>query len=180
MVDTIRRNGASFFEELVDQSGLLRAEVEELGELVSLGLVTSDSFAGLRALIMPASRSGARKGRRPSGFRHGGGRSLGIGSPRDCRGPYATQARGDRACALGRYGVVFWRLVEREAAWLPPWRELLRVYRRLESHGEIRGGRFVAGFSGEQFALPEAVGLLRELRRDPGTENISRFPPPIL
>jgi ATP-dependent Lhr-like helicase len=69
---------------------------------------------------------------------------------------------------LARYGVVFWRLVEREAAWLPPWRELLRVYRRLESHGEIRGGRFVAGFSGEQFALPEAVGLLRELRREPG------------
>jgi len=66
---------------------------------------------------------------------------------------------------LLRYGVVFWRLLEREAGWLPPWRELLRVYRRLEARGEIRGGRFVAGFSGEQFALPDAIGLLRETRR---------------
>ena len=66
---------------------------------------------------------------------------------------------------LTRYGVVFWRLLEREAAWLPPWRELLRVFRRLESRGEIRGGRFVSGFSGEQFALPEAIGKLRATRR---------------
>ena len=72
---------------------------------------------------------------------------------------------------LRRYGVVFWRLLEREAAWLPPWRELLRVYRRLESSGEIRGGRFVAGFSGEQFALPEAIGLLREIRRRPSMDE---------
>ena len=72
---------------------------------------------------------------------------------------------------LRRYGVVFWRLLEREAAWLPPWRELLRVLRRLEARGEIRGGRFVAGITGEQFALPEAVGLLREMRRAP--------PPPV-
>jgi ATP-dependent Lhr-like helicase len=72
---------------------------------------------------------------------------------------------------LRRYGVVFWRLLEREADWVPPWRDLLRVYRRLEARGEIRGGRFVAGFSGEQYALPEAVGLLRETRRkqDSGT-----------
>ncbi len=67
---------------------------------------------------------------------------------------------------LQRYGVVFWRLLEREAPWLPPWRDLLRVYRRLEARGEIRGGRFVAGFSGEQFALPEAIGKLREIRRE--------------
>jgi ATP-dependent helicase Lhr and Lhr-like helicase len=66
---------------------------------------------------------------------------------------------------LRRYGVVFWRLLEREADWLPPWRDLLHVYRRLEARGEIRGGRFVSGFSGEQFALPEAVGQLREVRR---------------
>jgi len=66
---------------------------------------------------------------------------------------------------LQRYGVVFWRLLAREAGWLPPWRDLLRIYRRLEARGEIRGGRFVAGFSGEQYALPEAVGLLRETRR---------------
>ena len=66
---------------------------------------------------------------------------------------------------LRRYGVVFWRLLEREAPWLPPWRDLLRVYRRLESRGEIRGGRFVAGFSGEQYATPDAIGALRQIRR---------------
>jgi ATP-dependent Lhr-like helicase len=66
---------------------------------------------------------------------------------------------------LRRYGVVFWRLLEREAPWLPPWRDLLRVFRKLESRGDIRGGRFVAGFSGEQYALPEAIGNLRETRR---------------
>jgi len=66
---------------------------------------------------------------------------------------------------LKRYGVVFWRMLEREADWLPPWRDLLRVYHRLEARGEIRGGRFVAGMSGEQFALPEAVGLLRNVRK---------------
>jgi ATP-dependent Lhr-like helicase len=64
---------------------------------------------------------------------------------------------------------VFWRVLEREAAWLPPWRDLLRVYRRLEARGEIRGGRFVAGFSGEQYALPEAIGMLREIRRKPAS-----------
>jgi ATP-dependent Lhr-like helicase len=68
---------------------------------------------------------------------------------------------------LRRYGVVFWRLLEREADWLPPWRDLLRVYRRLENRGEIRGGRFVAGFSGEQYALPDAIAALREVRRRP-------------
>jgi ATP-dependent Lhr-like helicase len=70
---------------------------------------------------------------------------------------------------LARYGVVFWRALEREAGWLPPWRDLLRVFRRLEARGEIRGGRFVAGFSGEQFALPEAIGLMREVRRQDGS-----------
>jgi ATP-dependent Lhr-like helicase len=68
---------------------------------------------------------------------------------------------------LRRYGVMFWRLLEREAAWMPSWRELLPVYHRLEARGEIRGGRFVGGFSGEQFALPEAIPSLREVRRRP-------------
>lgn len=66
---------------------------------------------------------------------------------------------------LRRYGVISWRLLEREATWLPPWRELLRVYHRLEARGEIRGGRFIAGMSGEQFALPEAIGALRQVRK---------------
>jgi ATP-dependent Lhr-like helicase len=66
---------------------------------------------------------------------------------------------------LRRYGVVCWRMLEREAAWLPSWRDLLRVYHRLEARGEIRGGRFIASLSGEQFALPEAIGALRQVRR---------------
>ena len=74
-------------------------------------------------------------------------------------------AVGHIAALLRRYGVVFWRLLEREADWLPPWRDLLLVYRRLEARGEIRGDKFVSGFSGEQFALPEAIVHLREVRR---------------
>jgi ATP-dependent helicase Lhr and Lhr-like helicase len=73
---------------------------------------------------------------------------------------------------LRRYGVVFWRVLQREAAWLPPWRDLLRVLRRLEARGDIRGGRFVAGISGEQFALPEAVAALRETRRAPVAQTL--------
>ncbi|HET8941634.1 MAG TPA: hypothetical protein VFN13_06590, partial [Rudaea sp.] len=68
---------------------------------------------------------------------------------------------------LKRYGVICWRLLGREASWLPPWRELLRVCQRLEARGEIRGGRFIAGLSGEQFALPEAIALLRRIRQKP-------------
>src|SRR5205814_1646842 len=72
---------------------------------------------------------------------------------------------------LRRYGIVFRRLLTREAEWLPNWFELLRVYRRLEARGEIRGGRFVDGFSGEQYALPEAVALLRATRKQAATQR---------
>ena len=76
-----------------------------------------------------------------------------------------SPSRRSPMALLRRYGVVFMRMLEREAAWLPRWRDLLRVYRKLEARGEIRGGRFVSGFSGEQFALPEAVAALRAIRR---------------
>ena len=72
---------------------------------------------------------------------------------------------------LRRWGVVFWRLLAREADWLPPWRDLLMCYRRLEARGEIRGGRFVAGFTGEQYAAPESIGLLRDTRRKPHSQH---------
>jgi ATP-dependent Lhr-like helicase len=68
---------------------------------------------------------------------------------------------------LKRYGLICWRLVAREASWLPPWREILRVCHRLEARGEIRGGRFIAGLTGEQFALPEAIAPLRAIRNKP-------------
>jgi ATP-dependent helicase Lhr and Lhr-like helicase len=170
----IRDHGASFFDELVDGTGLLRTQTEDaLAELVALGLVNSDSFGGLRALLTPSDRrrpfSGGRRRRRTVTFgmedagRWALTRRPGAAQPGAPVKPEAVEHVA-RALLL-RYGVVFWRLIEREAGWLPPWRDLLRVYRRLEARGEIRGGRFVAGFSGEQFALPNAVGALREARR---------------
>jgi ATP-dependent Lhr-like helicase len=170
VADFIREHGASFFDELVDGARLLRSQVEEaLAELVALGLVTADSFAGLRALLVPSSlrkpAAGGRRRRRTSAF----------GMEDAGRWALARRARATTFATepvehiarslLRRYGMVFWRVLEREADWLPPWRELLRVYRRLEARGEIRGGRFIAGFPGEHFALPEAVGMLREVRR---------------
>jgi ATP-dependent Lhr-like helicase len=175
IVDVIRQEGASFFDELVEGSGLLRPQVEEgLAELVALGIVTSDSFAGLRALLAP--NPGSQRRRRAMSFAmENAGRWALARRPRT---PDNSTKAAAEACEhlartlLRRYGVVFWRLIEREAAWLPPWRELLRVYRRLEARGEIRGGRFVAGFVGEQFALPDAIGLLRDMRRKPATGTL--------
>ncbi len=171
----IREQGASFFDELVEGAGLLRPQVEEaLAELVALGLVNSDSFGGLRALLMPSDRRRPNGGRRRRGAVFGmedAGRWALAGRARPTQAGTQGEAIEHAARSLlRRYGVMFWRLLEREAAWLPPWRDLLRVYRRLEARGEIRGGRFVAGFSGEQFALPEAIGLLRETRRKPASD----------
>jgi ATP-dependent helicase Lhr and Lhr-like helicase len=166
VADFIRQDGASFFDEIVEGTGLLRPQVEEaLAELVALGIVTSDSFGGLRALLRKPD-SGRRRRAAMFTMESAGRWALARRAPpRDDARPEAVEhfAR----TLLLRYGVVFWRLLEREAPWLPPWRDLLRVYRRLEARGEIRGGRFVAGFSGEQFALPDAVGMLREMRRKP-------------
>jgi ATP-dependent Lhr-like helicase len=165
----LQEHGASFFEELAEGTGLLRVQVEEaLGELVALGLVTADSFAGLRALLVPADRrrAGSAHGRRRRGPLFGledaGRWSLVRKKESSERTDLVEHAARS---LLRRYGVVFWRLTAREAEWLPPWRDLLRCYRRLEARGEIRGGRFVAGVSGEQFAAPEAIGLLRDARR---------------
>jgi ATP-dependent Lhr-like helicase len=176
VADFMRAHGASFFEEIADHVGMLPAEVEEaLAELVAAGLVNSDSFAGLRVLLMPSGRRG--KSTSYSG-RHK--RRLALYGMADAgrwafvrRSPVPTVERKDEAVEqivrtlLRRWGVIFWKILTREAAWLPPWRDLLICCRRLEARGEIRGGRFVAGFSGEQYATPEAVGLLREVRRKP-------------
>jgi len=165
----LEQRGASFFGDLVNATGLLRTEVEKgLGELVASGLVSSDSFAGLRALLVPSDR------RRPiGGFRHRGRMApFGVETAGRWslvrRGPPLGAEQVAEAVAwqlLRRYGVVFRRLVARETL-LPPWRDMLRVYRRLEARGEVRGGRFVGGFSGEQYALAEAVGSLRAVRRE--------------
>jgi ATP-dependent Lhr-like helicase len=171
--EALSQHGALFFDELIHEAHLLRSELEiALQELVGAGLVNADSFAGLRALITPASKRQQRSSRR--------GRGAFVGGMDDA-GRWALLRRGPAPLAkdssealehiamtlLRRYGVVFWRLLEREADWLPSWRELLRTLHRLEARGEIRGGRFVSGLAGEQFALPEAIPLLREVRRRP-------------
>jgi len=175
VLQALDERGASFFGDLVNATGLLRTEVEKgLGELVAWGLVTADSFAGLRALLVPSDR------RRPvAGFRRRGkvapfgvetaGRWSRVRSPAPL--PEEQVAEAVAWQLLRRYGVVFRRLATRETL-LAPWRDILRAYRRLEARGEIRGGRFVGGFSGEQYALPEAVGLLRNVRRDEPTGEL--------
>jgi ATP-dependent Lhr-like helicase len=173
--EALARSGASFFEDIVRQSGLLRTQVEvALGELVSRGLVGSDGFSGLRALLVPASKRretehGRRRGRPAYGLENAGRWSL-LASPAAGAAP-GVDDEGLEAVArtlLRRWGVVFRRVVDREGV-LPPWRDLLRCYRRLEARGEIRGGRFVSGFSGEQYALPDAVTALRAARKRPKT-----------
>jgi ATP-dependent Lhr-like helicase len=180
MYDCLGTQGALFFDELVEASHLLRSQVEDgLSELVALGLVNSDSFGGLRALLVPSAQRKPiagikRRGRvLPFGMEGAGRWSLIQRELPDKIGEQAATAAVEHVARtlLRRYGVVFWCLLAREAGWLPPWRDLLRVYRRLEARGEIRGGRFVAGFSGEQYALPEAVGLLRETRRQPVSDQ---------
>jgi ATP-dependent Lhr-like helicase len=189
-------DGAMFYDEMAAQTRLLPGELEDaLGELVSAGLVTADSFAGLRALLLPAAKRHAHASRR----RRGGA----VPESLDLAGRWAPVRRvappaGDaeknqvaRAARrtrlapevlehivmalLHRYGVVFWRLLDREPDWLPPWRDLLPVLHRLEARGDVRGGRFVAGLAGEQFALPEAIPLLRQVRRTPLDGSVVRL-----
>jgi ATP-dependent Lhr-like helicase len=158
----LQRAGASFFPDLVRHTRLLKSEVETaLWELVAAGLVTADGFDNLRALVDPRRRSGHGSGR-SSRPRHSAGRwyLLHAGEPVD----RATQIESTCRMLLNRYGVVFRELLARESI-LPPWRELLITFRRLEDRGEIRGGRFVSHFIGEQFGLPVAVESLRALRK---------------
>jgi ATP-dependent Lhr-like helicase len=173
----LRDGGASFFGEIADGAGLLHTQVEvALAELVAWGLVTSDSFTGLRALLVPAhkrpsiDRAGSRRGTGSIslfGMENAGRWSLlRPGAARSESGTAPEALEAIVWTLLRRYGVVFRRLLERETL-LPPWRELAPVLHRLEARGEIRGGRFVDGFSGEQFALPEAVGRLRAMRNRP-------------
>jgi ATP-dependent Lhr-like helicase len=160
----LRQRGASFFIDVVKGTGKIKAEVETgLWELVAAGLVTADGFDNLRALIDPKRRSGQGSGRstRP---RHSSGRwSLLYANAATDR---ATAATATCWMLLQRYGIVFRDLLVRETI-APKWRELLLAFRRLEDRGEVRGGRFVDGFLGEQFALPAAVESLRATRQLP-------------
>ena len=178
-LETLSRGGALFFGEIVRQSGLLPSRVEQaLAELTARGCVTADSFEGLRALLVPEEKRtpfGAAERRRQhrsvTSVEFAGRWSL-------LRKPQPTDLEAQRddvegreeaieafaRVLLRRYGVVSRRMIERESLRVS-WFELIRVYRRLEARGEIRGGYFVGGLSGEQFARPEAIGLLRSIRR---------------
>ena len=157
----LRQHGASFFSDIVRGAKMIKAETEAaLWELVTAGVLTADGFDNLRALIDPKRRAGQGAGRsaRP---RHSAGRwsLLYVDSPAD------RERELEAVChmLLRRYGVVFREVLARESI-LPSWREVLGTLRRLEDRGEVRGGRFISDFLGEQFALPVAVESLRATR----------------
>jgi ATP-dependent Lhr-like helicase len=180
LFDTLADGGALFFSELVRRSGLLPSQVEEaLSQLAALGLVTSDSFDGLRALLVPSNKRptfgrtiGKRRRKTNLASIEFAGRwsLLRTDAASQPSGNGAESSARDAAMEqfarvlLRRYGVVFRRLLERES-FPVKWYELGRIYRRWEARGEIRGGYFVGGTGGEQFALPEAIGLLRSIRK---------------
>jgi ATP-dependent helicase Lhr and Lhr-like helicase len=169
VLEFLRMRGASFFGDIVRATGKLKAEVETgLWELVAAGVVTADGFDNLRALIDPKRRSGQGSGRttRP---RHSAGRWAILHTDSAIERDRAVEA----TCwmLLKRYGVVFRDLLARESN-LPKWRELQIAFRRLEARGEVRGGRFVDGFLGEQFALPVAVESLRATRKLPPSGEV--------
>jgi ATP-dependent helicase Lhr and Lhr-like helicase len=168
--EALHRGGALFFGEIVRQTNLLPSRVERaLAELTASGRVTADSFEGLRALLLPEEKrqsfspSERRRHKRAVTSIEFAGRWSAL---RTSNIPIERDASLERysLALLRRYGVIFRRLIERESLRVS-WFELLRVYRKLEARGEIRGGYFVAGVSGEQFALPEAIGLLRSIRK---------------
>src|SRR5215469_12389153 len=166
----LRQHGASFFPDIVRGTQKLKAEVETaLWELVTAGIITADGFDNIRALIDPKRRAGQGRGQnaRP---RHSAGRwSLLFAHSDTSDRTHATEAICQRL--LQRYGVVFRELLARETMALR-WRELLLTFRRLEDRGEVRGGRFVSGFIGEQFALPVAVESLRATRTAPPANEL--------
>ncbi len=162
VLDALRTRGASFVSDLIAACGLGENAVREaLADLVSAGLVTSDGFGGLRTIVRgPGGRPA------PSAARNVTGRWSIVSRDGQSAVSREDAVELQARALLRRYGVVFRRLLGREAN-VAPWRELTRVYRRLEARGEIRGGRFVTGMSGEQFALADAITSLREVRRTP-------------
>jgi ATP-dependent Lhr-like helicase len=164
VLEFLRQRGASFFADIVRSTDKIKAEMETaLWELVAAGVVTADGFDNLRSLIDPKRRAGQGSGRtaRP---RHSSGRWALLHTDQVVERNRTVEA----TCwmLLKRYGIVFRDVLARETN-LPKWRELQMAFRRLEDRGEIRGGRFVDGFLGEQFALPVAVESLRATRKMP-------------
>jgi ATP-dependent Lhr-like helicase len=173
--EAVVNHGALFFEDLLAVTKLLPSQLEDaLRELAALGLVTSDGFAAVRGLGSKSRHAIGRRVRRSKR-----GKTTYSQSGRWSRFPpfvqqVSAEERAERWAwlLLRRYGVMFRDLLARETV-APPWRDLLPVYRRLEMRGEIRGGRFVGGVAGEQFALPDAVERMRKHRDRPADETWS-------
>jgi ATP-dependent Lhr-like helicase len=176
VLEHLKSNGASFFDDIASGTGLLKDQVKEgLAQLAATGLAVSDSFAGLRALVSPAKpRHRLRPGRRENwgGLEESSRWSL-VKFPSVAPAEKAEYAGLEQAALvyLRRWGVLFRALVDREA-FAPPWRVLVRVLRRMELRGELRGGRFVCEVSGEQFAYPETVERLRAVKKRPETGEL--------
>jgi ATP-dependent Lhr-like helicase len=178
LLERLRSRGALFQQELAALAGRLPIEVDEgLWDLVARGLVTADGFAGVRALLGARERRPRARARtqRPLRGARAGGRWALVPEPEPERGADG-EALAERVAAqlLARWGVVFRDLVARESLGLP-WREILWALRRMEARGSARGGRFVTGFVGEQYALPGAVDALREVRRRERTGEVVRL-----
>jgi len=181
----LRTNGASFFNDMQLRSGLLKSQLEEgLAELVSKGRISSDSFTGLRALLTPNEKkpgSHRRRGRKAMFGVEDAGRWALIDRPQSAADETASWAWSlldedqlERLVMiyLQRWGVVFRKLLDKET-FAPPWRVLLRTLRTLELRGTIRGGRFVAGVSGEQFAFPATVDALRKRQKQSNDNDLA-------
>ncbi len=174
LYELLDSSGAQFFDDLVAQGGWLKIEVEQaLSELIGNGLVTSDNYVGLRELVQPSSEKRAVRGRKRASMSpmSNAGRWSVINRTITDEEQWAS-VEYVASTLLKRYGVVFRRLIDLENS-MPSWRELHYVFRRMEARGEVRGGRFVQGFAGEQFALPEAVGKLRQLDKEGRDSMIS-------
>lgn len=178
VLDFLKEKGACFFDEIVVKTNLLNSQVEKaISDLVNLGLVTSDSYIGLRSLLVPAkykSTDGKRaRHKQAASF------SMEQAGRWSLIEPTTEAETEDRMKELEmmawkmlkRYGVAFRRLADKEKI-MPPWRELVRILRRMEARGEIRGGRFVDGVWGEQFALPDAAPKLRKMRKKERTGHL--------
>lgn len=168
VIKVFERRGASFFNELQSGSRRLPVEVEDaLWELLSRGLITADAVQNLRVLQSPKLR------KRQRALQRGGPGRWFLLQPQEQLEPAVLEEKLAWQF-LQRYGIVFRDLVVRESL-SPPWRDLLQLYRRFEARGEVRGGRFLHGFSGEQFALPEALDVARAVRRAPHTGETLRI-----
>jgi ATP-dependent Lhr-like helicase len=179
----LKSNGASFFDDIVKKTGLLKSQVEEgIGELVAHGLIVSDSYSGLRSLLTPEHNKPSANNRLKSrlhksrqaffGIEHAGRWALmqTLDVPETETLEYETLEE-IIFIYLKRWGVLFRSLIEKEA-FAPPWRILVRVLRRMELRGELRGGRFIEQVSGEQFALPETIEYLRQIRKSSKTGEL--------